>query len=504
MISISQSKKLGGSVALSRLQSMRGEPPTPSAPVLSGGAITQADADLVLTAPIASGYPAPTVTLSSLTRDAVSVIGDLIGLTLPNFVTGDYVVTWGATNGVAPDASRVISGTFTEPALAPTFAAGPTLTGTPATGETLTVSYTAAGTAPITAAIRWLKNGVEVPGETGATYLLGTVVSLDVFRADVSLTNAAGTTGFVASNTLTAPDIGEIVGTPVSIADYADGGVDTLDDVITWGSFTATVGDVIDPSTKEMQLNGGSWVTFVGTTLTTHPGTWYVRETTTTTAGATRTDVAGPMLVVGEPAAAPAIISYADTVISSSASTQTDVNMPPTYAAGNVLLSDVTIDGAITAVIPGDWTVLASDQVGSTYRRFILTKPAAGGDTLSIGHSGAGERASAKTLALPTGVTLTLGSLDVGADAAELNLGTSAPTLWLLAASHGGATAHIGTGAAPTGFAFVGSAAQSGTNSGTDVCTHMAERTTTAAAENPSAFGLSPPDCRVQLIGVRF
>lgn len=90
-------------------------PPVPSAPALSGGAITQDGPDLILTAPWASGYPVPTVTLMSLLRDAVDVTGDLTGLTLPNFVTGAYVATWFAENSEGDD-TITVSGSFTAPA----------------------------------------------------------------------------------------------------------------------------------------------------------------------------------------------------------------------------------------------------------------------------------------------------------------------------------------------------------------------------------------------------
>lgn len=477
-------------------------PRIPAPPLLSSGAIVQNDFDLVFAQPVASGYPRPVVSLVSLTRDAVDITADLIGLVLPNFVTGAYVATWQAVNSEGTD-TITVSGSFTAPAIAPTFAAGPTLTGTPATGETLTVSYTAAGTAPITAAIRWLKNGAVVSGETGLTYAPGTVASLDTFRAEVSLTNAAGTTGFVASNALIAPDIGEIIGTPVSIAEFADGGVDTLDDVVTWGSFTATVGSIIDPSTKEMQLNGGSWVTYVGSTLTAHPGTWYVRETTTTTAGATRTDVAGPMLVVGEAAAAPAIISHADTVNSNSGATETVVTMPGTYSVGDELVAFVTIDGTGARTVSAGWTTVSDTLVGSTYRRLVLTKTAAGSDTLTIDHGGVGERSTAKTLALTAGSTITEGTVETGSDASAVTYGGAADTLWLIYVSHNGVASDISTGTPPTDYTFLGAVAKSGTTTAADTATHVAYRELNAASENPGAFSLNPSDCRVQTIGVR-
>lgn len=182
-------------------------PPEPSAPVLSGGAITQVGTDLIFFAPSAAGYPTPTVTLVSITRDAVDITADLDGSAIIDFEAGAYVATWFAENSEGDD-TIVISGSFTPPVVGvqPSFSAGPTISGTPATGETLTVSATAAGTAPITTERRWIRGGVIVEGETGATYALGTVTPLETFQAEVRLTNAYGTTGWTSTDILTAAE----------------------------------------------------------------------------------------------------------------------------------------------------------------------------------------------------------------------------------------------------------------------------------------------------------
>lgn len=473
------------------------------APTLSGGEITQLDFDLTLTWPVATGNPEPVVSLVSLMRDTTDVTADLIGSVLPNFITGAYVATWQADNVEGTDTIST-SGLFTAPAIAPTFTAGPTVTGTLDDGEALTVSYIASGTEPITAEIRWFKDGVVVPGETGAAYSLSTVTSLQTFRAEVSLTNAAGTTGFVASNTLTAPDVGEIIGTPVIIADFADGGTDTLNDVVTWGSFTATVGSVIDPSVKEMQLNSGSWVTFAGDTVTAHPGEWYVRETTTTTAGATRIDIAGPMLVVGEPIVAPVIISHADTTQLTSG-TNPAMNVPPVYENGNVLLAIVGQDGGTQALVPtGGWTILSETQIGSNFREGVLTKIADGNDALTMAVSG--EIVSAKILALSTGTQITVGTLTAGGTPSPLVYGSSAPTLWLATAIHSGSTtgSQVDDGMPPDGYSFVGNMVQGTTNS-SSAAIHVAEKITTADSETPEAFSVATGgDFRSRIIGLRF
>lgn len=85
----------------------------PVAPSLTGGAITQSGADLIITPPTASGSPTPTVTLVSVFRGATDITGSLVGLTIPAFETGAYTVNFSATNGVLPNATRALTGSFT-------------------------------------------------------------------------------------------------------------------------------------------------------------------------------------------------------------------------------------------------------------------------------------------------------------------------------------------------------------------------------------------------------
>ena len=85
----------------------------PVAPSLTGGAITQSGADLIITPPTASGSPNPTVTLVSVFRDATNITASLVGLTIPSFATGAYTVNFSASNGVLPVATRALTGSFT-------------------------------------------------------------------------------------------------------------------------------------------------------------------------------------------------------------------------------------------------------------------------------------------------------------------------------------------------------------------------------------------------------
>lgn len=63
-------------------------------------------ADLVLTAPtIAGGDPVPTIVLTSLTRDLVDVLSEVVGGVIVNATAGEYVALWTASNGVEPNAT---------------------------------------------------------------------------------------------------------------------------------------------------------------------------------------------------------------------------------------------------------------------------------------------------------------------------------------------------------------------------------------------------------------
>ena len=94
------------------------------APTLSGGSLTFVDGDLILTPPTASGDPAPTVTLTSLTRDGTDVTGELTANRIVGAAVGNYEAVWTASNGVNPDA--VITRTLAV-GTAPTVTSVPTI-----------------------------------------------------------------------------------------------------------------------------------------------------------------------------------------------------------------------------------------------------------------------------------------------------------------------------------------------------------------------------------------
>ena len=87
---------------------------------------------------------------------------------------------------------------------------------------------------------------------------------------------------FGAANTITP----KITGTFPTLEAMSDG--DTLSDAVTAGSYTPTAGGTINSTTKEMQVNEGSWVAYNGATVVSGGETYSYRETVTDTNGASR------------------------------------------------------------------------------------------------------------------------------------------------------------------------------------------------------------------------
>lgn len=104
---------------------------------------------------------------------------------------------------------------------APVNTVAPSITGTTAVGQTLTANNgTWIGTAPITYAHQWTRNGVDIVGATASTYLLTITDDATQIRVRVTATNAQGSANATSAAVLigTAPSntaLPVITGTPV-------------------------------------------------------------------------------------------------------------------------------------------------------------------------------------------------------------------------------------------------------------------------------------------------
>ena len=168
------------------------------APTLSGGSLTFVDGDLILTSPTASGDPAPTVTLTSLTRNGSDVTGELTANTIEGAAAGDYEAVWTASNGVNPDATATRTLTV---GTAPTITQQPSITadGSDA-GAIVTLDVgTATGDPAPSYEVAWYI-GAALQGDTGLTF--DTTGRPGDISAQVTWDNAVGSvTG--TSNTIT-------------------------------------------------------------------------------------------------------------------------------------------------------------------------------------------------------------------------------------------------------------------------------------------------------------
>lgn len=138
--------------------------------------------------------------------------------------------------------------------IAPTFASGPTLTGTPANGQVMAVAFTTAGSATITSEIRWFINAGEVVGQTATTWTGLGLVAGDQVKAQVRLTNAGGITAWTDSNLL-------LVATGGAIAQTATFGTVTPAGSGGWRPQLAS--GAVEALTSYNSLTGGSLGAYV-------------------------------------------------------------------------------------------------------------------------------------------------------------------------------------------------------------------------------------------------
>lgn len=153
-----------------------------------------------------TGNPSPTFTrqwrrgaanIASATGTTYTLVADDVGQNITCVVTAtNSVGTETATsNSIGPVAG-----------IAPSFTVDPVLSGTPAVGETLTVTNgTAGGTPAATFARAWLRDGTEIAGATGTTLVLTEDDVDSLISVRVTATNSAG------SDVATSNELGPVV-----------------------------------------------------------------------------------------------------------------------------------------------------------------------------------------------------------------------------------------------------------------------------------------------------
>lgn len=63
------------------------------------------------------------------------------------------------------------------------------------------------------------------------------------------------------------------------LSELTDG--NELKDAVTWGTYISSAGSIVSPTTKEMQVNGGSWTAYDGDTVISSGDEWIIREIVT-------------------------------------------------------------------------------------------------------------------------------------------------------------------------------------------------------------------------------
>jgi hypothetical protein len=133
----------------------------------------------------------------------------------PSFAGGNYVTQYynGKSNFLEADLVTVSLGpphsgidAKMESSVKPVNTAAPQLTGTAAVGETLSCSQGGWENGPAGYAYKWLRDGVEISGQTASTYKVGTADEGHALSCAVTATNAGGSAS-ATSNELSVPAV---------------------------------------------------------------------------------------------------------------------------------------------------------------------------------------------------------------------------------------------------------------------------------------------------------
>lgn len=200
----------------------------------------------------------------------------------------------------------------------------------------------------------------------------------------------------------------------------------------------------------------------------------------------------------------PSMRAAAEVTVVTTTTTPLTINAPAGTQVGDTIVHVVGLNplGASPTLSAG-WSVVVEES-DSPLRMLIVRRTATGSDTLTITPSVAA-RLAAKSFSLIGDCTITASAVNLGdQNSASLNLGTSAPTLWVSAVIHTGVGSAVSAGAAPTSYAYSGSIASTGSGSTVHVRCHIATRELTAQTEDPGAFAqvLTNPDISFTL-GIR-
>ncbi|MBM3842688.1 MAG: hypothetical protein FJ397_05390 [Verrucomicrobia bacterium] len=250
----------------------------------------------------------------------------------------------------------------------------PALTATASPGQAITFSVTAEGDQPFS--YRWFKDGIELPGATGAEHVLGSATLADAGTYVAEVRNAAGATLSDAAILSVAPieTAPVITSSPVSQTVFAGATV----------TFSATASGSPAP-TYQWRKDGNPVMGATANTLTiaaaalSDAGTYTV--TATNSAGSATS--APAVLTVNPPLTAPVFtlqpvsqnVIEGGSIAFTAAASGNPTPAYQWYQDGNAIAAATSASYGITNAVAGSagaYTVVAQNSVGSTTSAIAL------------------------------------------------------------------------------------------------------------------------------------
>lgn len=164
----------------------------------------------------------------------------------------------------------------------------------------------------------------------------------------------------------------------------------------------------------------------------------------------------------------------------------------PTVAVGDTILHVIAIDGTPTVTVPAGWTIKDERNASnSSNKALVITRTATGSDAVTIDFNGASENAAVKTWVFGGNCAVDLAAATGTSppNPPSLTLGAAHDVYLIAAVAYEGTSTDLASGAAPSGYSFVGTTANSGTSSAGVSVSAAVKTAGPVTTEDPAAFG---------------
>lgn len=339
-----------------------------------------------------TGTPAPTLT-RKWQRDGVDIASATASTYLLVTADAGHNVSVLVTGTNASGSSSASSNPVAIPAVtvAPVNTVLPTISGTPTEGQTLTAADgTWTGTPSPTLTRKWQRDGVDIGGATGTTYVLVTADVGTEVRVLVTGTNTAGSSAAASSPVTVAP----ISVAPSNTAVPTISGTPTVGQTLTATSDGTWTGTPTPTLARNWQRDG---VDIGGAT-----GTTYVLQ-----AGDATHQIS--VLVTATNTAGSATASSTSLTIDPAAQAPVNTVAPTISGTGTVGLtltrvSDGTWTGTPTPTLARNWQRGGVDIAGATGTTYVL-QAADSGQQIRLRVTGTNSQGSSNGFSIATSVT---------------------------------------------------------------------------------------------------